>query len=238
MTKNSDVTSMSDSSVQQLKSTEELVKSRKRVADHGEVFTPGWMVEDMLNLVKDESERIDSRFLEPACGSGNFLVSLLKRKLGAVNDIYGKNEFEKQQYAILALMCIYGIELQMDNVYECRNNLFVIFTEYFGVTLTPELSRAAEYILTQNIVHGDALSMKTVKSELNPTVEAITFPEWGYLGKGKFQRRDFRFDALTQMSAFSEADTLFAEMGKHEVFKPVKVYPQATISEIGMSFNE
>lgn len=217
-----------------LNTTEELIKSRKRVIDHGEVFTPSWMVEDMLNLVKDESERIDSRILEPACGSGNFLVSLLKRKLDAVQKIYGKNEFEKRQYAILALMCIYGIELQLDNVHDCRNNLLMIFTKFFESTLTPELSSAAEYILTQNIVHGDALSMRTLKSDFNPADEAITFPEWGYLGKGKFQRRDFRFDALTQMSAFSEADTLFAEMGKHEVFKPVKVYPQATISEIAL----
>lgn len=76
------------------------------------------MVEDMLNLVKDESERIDSRFLEPACGSGNFLVSLLKRKLTTVHQKYGKNEFEKRQYAILAVMCIYGVELQEDNVQE------------------------------------------------------------------------------------------------------------------------
>ena len=61
-----------------------LVKSKQRVADHGEVFTPPWMVEAMLDLVNDETERIDSRFLEPACGSGNFLVRILKRKLAAV----------------------------------------------------------------------------------------------------------------------------------------------------------
>ena len=60
---------------------ESLVKSKQRVTDHGEVFTPSWMVEDMLNLVKGESERIDSRFLEPACGDGNFLKVVLQRKL-------------------------------------------------------------------------------------------------------------------------------------------------------------
>lgn len=210
-----------------------LVKSRQRVSDYGEVFTPSWMVEDMLNLVKDESERIDSRFLEPACGSGNFLVSLLKRKLTTVQQKYGKNEFEKRQYAILAVMCIYGVELQEDNVQECRANLLEIFDQFFGKNLTEDIHNAAEYILSQNIICGDALSMRTVKTELQKNEEAITFPEWGYLGKGKFQRRDFRFDALTQMSAFSEQDTLFADMGRHEVFKPVKVYPQATISDIG-----
>ena len=100
-----------------------LIKSKKRVADYGEVFTPRWMVEAMLNLVKDETERIDSRFLEPACGSGNFLVRVLQSKLGAVELKFGKSDFEKRHYALLALMCIYGIELLADNIAECRANL-------------------------------------------------------------------------------------------------------------------
>ena len=97
-----------------------LIKSKQRVADHGEVFTPPWLVEAMLDLVKDESERIDSRFLEPACGSGNFLVSVLKRKLAAVEVKFGKSDFEKRHYALLAFMCIYGVELLEDNISECR----------------------------------------------------------------------------------------------------------------------
>lgn len=100
-----------------------LVKSKQRVADHGEVFTPEWMVNDMLDLVKTESERIDSRFLEPACGSGNFLVEILRRKIATVQTKYGKSEFEKQHFALLGLMSIYGIELLADNVAECRENL-------------------------------------------------------------------------------------------------------------------
>src|ERR1700693_721262 len=99
-----------------------LAKSKQRVADHGEVFTPGSMVEAMLDLVKDESERIDSRFLEPACGSGNFLVPVLKRKLATVQARYGKNDFEKRHHALLALMSIYGVELLEDNVAQCREN--------------------------------------------------------------------------------------------------------------------
>ena len=98
----------------------ELVKSKQRVADHGEVFTPPRMVEAMLDLVKDESERIDSRFLEPACGSGNFLVPVLTRKLATVEARYGKSDFERRHQALLALMSIYGIELLDDNVAECR----------------------------------------------------------------------------------------------------------------------
>jgi hypothetical protein len=210
-----------------------LVKSKQRVSDYGEVFTPAWMVEDMLDLVRDESERIDSRFLEPACGSGNFLVSLAKRKLITVEKMYGKNEFEKRQYAILSLMCIYGVEIQMDNVLECRASLVSIFDEYFGPSLTPELHSAAEYVVSQNIVHGDALLMRSIKVNEGDASEPMTFPEWAYLGKGKFQRRDFRFDALTQMSAFSEEDTLFADLGRHEVFTPVRTYPQVTIADLG-----
>jgi hypothetical protein len=136
------------------------------------------------------------------------------------------------------MMCIYGVELQEDNVEECRSNLLSVFDEFFGPNLTEDIHKAAEYILSQNIICGDALSMRTAKTKVNEIEEGITFPEWGYLGKGKFQRRDFRFDALTQMSAFSEQDTLFAEMGRHEVFKPVKVYPQATIPEIGLVKSE
>src|SRR5947199_5318416 len=107
-----------------------LFKSKQRVADHGEVFTPAWMVEAMLDLVKDETERIDSRFLEPACGSGNFLVRILQRKLAAVESKYAKSEFERRHYAMLALMSIYGIELLADNIAECRANLLEVLAAH------------------------------------------------------------------------------------------------------------
>lgn len=203
-----------------------LVKSKKRVADHGEVFTPYWLVEAMLDLVKGETERIDSRFLEPACGSGNFLVQVLKRKLAAVEAKYGKSDFEKRHYALFGLMCIYGVELLPDNIAECRENLLKIFGNYLGVDETDDLYRAASYVLSQNLVHGDARTM------LDSSKQSITFAEWGYLGKGKFQRRDFRFDVLTHSSAFSQEGTLFAHLGKHEIFTPTKIYPTRTISEL------
>ena len=133
-----------------------LVRSKQRVADHGEVFTPDWLVRDMLDLVKHESERIDSRFLEPACGSGNFLVVVLQRKLSGVDARYGASEFERQHYALLALMSIYGIELLADNVADCRANLLVIVADYLGVDIESEWCRAAQAILEANIVHGDA----------------------------------------------------------------------------------
>ncbi len=203
-----------------------LIKSRKRVADHGEVFTPAWMVDAMLDLVKDESERIDSRFLEPACGSGNFLVRVLQRKLAAVELKYGKSDFERRHYALLALMCIYGIELLADNIAECRANVLEIFADYLEIEESDDLYRAASCVLGQNLVHGDALTM------LDSNGHPITFAEWGYLGKGKFQRRDFRLDILTGSSAFSAEGSLFAHLGKHEIFTPTKTYPPITVSEL------
>ena len=203
-----------------------LVKSKQRVADHGEVFTPAWMVEAMLDLVKEETQRIDSRFLEPACGSGKFLVRVLQRKLAAVELKYGKSDFERRHYALLALMCIYGIELLPDNISECRANLLDIFAEYLDLDNTADLYRAASHVLSLNLVHGDALTMKA--SDEAP----ITFAEWGYLGKGKFQRRDFRFDILTHSSAFSAEDSLFAHLGKHEIFTPARTWPPMTVVDL------
>jgi hypothetical protein len=203
-----------------------LVKSKQRVADHGEVFTPEWMVEAMLDLVKAETERIDSRFLEPACGSGNFLVQVLRRKLAAVELKFGRSNFEKRHYALLALMCTYGIELLEDNIAECRVNMLEILADYLDLDESDELYRAASYVLSQNIVHGDALKMRTDDSE------PITFAEWGYLGKGKFQRRDFRLDVLAQMSGFIANSPLFARLDKHEIFTPARTYPPMTVGEL------
>lgn len=209
-----------------------LIRSKERVADHGEVFTPSWMVEAMLDLVKDESERIDSRFLEPACGSGNFLVRVLQRKLAAVELKFGKSDFEKRHYALLVLMCIYGIELLADNIAECRANLLEIFADYLNLDQSDDLYRAAFFVLSDNLVHGDAMTMRTQGGE------PITFAEWGYLGKGKFQRRDFRFDVLTGSSAFSAEGSLFAHLGRHEIFKPIKTYPQMTVSALATAHGD
>ena len=203
-----------------------LVKSKQRVADHGEVFTPAWMVEAMLDLVKGETERIDSRFLEPACGDGNFLVQILRRKLARVQLDYGKSDFEKRHFGLLGLMCVYGIELLPDNIVECRAHLLAIFAEYLGLAPTDDLYRAGFYVLSQNLVHGDALTMRAHGDQ------PILFAEWGYLGKGRFQRRDFRYDSLTQSSLYSTEGTLFAHLGKHEIFTPDTTYPPQSIATL------
>lgn len=179
----------------------------------------------MLDLVKGEAERIDSRFLEPACGSGNFLLRVLERKFATVKARYGKSEFENQHHALLAVMSIYGIELLADNTFECRENLLEVLANYLKVGKSDVAFFAARRILEANIVQGDALSMQ------DPGGSPIVFPEWAYLGKGRFQRRDFRFDALTQMSLFGEG-TIFESMETHDIFAPEKDYPPLSITDI------
>jgi len=203
-----------------------LIKSKKRVADHGEVFTPSWLVERMLDLVKGESERIDSRFLEPACGSGNFLVRILQRKLDTVELKYGRSRFEKHIYGLVAVASCYGIELLGDNIAECRANMLALFCDYIGVTPDDDAYHAASHILSLNLIHGDALSM--LAADGGP----ITFVEWAHIGAGKFQRRDFRLDSLTQAAGLREEGSLFQHLGKHEVFQPVKVWPPMTVREL------
>jgi len=201
-------------------------KSRERIADHGEVFTPAWIVQSMLDLVKDETERIDSRILEPACGSGNFLIQILQRKLACVELKYGKSEFERRQYSLLSLMCVYGIELLSDNIIECRDNMMELFADYLDLHESDELFCAARHVLSVNIVHGDALTMRT------NTGDPIAFAEWGYLGKGKFQRRDFLYYSLTHASEFSAAGSLFAQLGKQEIFQPAATFPPQTVGDL------
>lgn len=198
------------------------------MADHGEVFTPDWLVQDMLDLVKDESKRIESRFLEPACGSGNFLVPVLKRKLETAAQIYQASDFERLHYSFLGLMSLYGIELLKDNAAECRSNLLEIFVTQLDIKKDSVEASAAKAVLQANIVEGDALSMK------DHAASPIVFPEWTYLGKGKYNRRDFQYDELLQMSSFGE-DTLFASMKPDEIFAPVKDYSPLTISGIAES---
>jgi len=202
------------------------IKSKQRVADYGEVYTPLWLVEAMLDLVKDETERIDSRFLEPACGSGNFLVRILQRKLATAESKFGVSNPEKLHYALFGLMCIYGIELLEDNITECRANMLGIFADRLKLQESDEFYRAASYVLTRNIIHGDALKMRTADDQ------HITFAEWSYLSNGKFQRRDFYYHDLTMSSAFHAETSLFAQLEEHEIFIPFKTSQPMTVAEI------
>jgi len=178
----------------------------------------------MLNLVDAETQRIDARVLEPACGSGNFLVPVLRRKLATVETRYSKSQFEKRHHALLALMSIYGIELLADNAGDCRANLLAPFCLYLGLVDGEVWRKAATEVLAVNIVQGDAVTMRT------STGEAIAFAEWAYLGKGQYQRRDFRFEALTQRSSIK--GTLFEALDEQELFRPTQTHPPMTVEDI------
>jgi hypothetical protein len=212
------------------------VKSKHRVAQYGEVLTPQNIVNAMLDLVKQETERIDSRFLEPACGTGNFLLEILERKLRVVKSRYGKSQLEYERYAILAVSSIYGIEILEDNAKECRKRLFEVFdaayTGLFKSKAKEQCREAARFILKRNIIHGDALSLKTVGENPQP----IVFSEWSLVNGSMIKRRDFAFHELmpsSELSLFSDAP-LFSDIGK-EVFipKPVKEYPPVHFLELG-----
>jgi hypothetical protein len=160
-------------------------------------------------------------------------VQILRRKLAAVEFKYGKSDFERRHFALFALMCVYGIELLPDNIVECRANLLDIFAEYLGLVPEDDLYRAAFAVLGQNLVHGDALTMRTHGAV------PITFAEWGYLGKGRFQRRDFRLDNLIGASVFHPEGSLFDQRGKHEIFTPTKnIYPSMTVGELAAGVPE
>ncbi|MFR1688020.1 MAG: SAM-dependent DNA methyltransferase [Massilimicrobiota timonensis] len=175
---------------------EKQVKSKQRVSEHGEVFTNEREVKAMLDLVKDETERIESRFLEPACGNGNFLAEILKRKLAVVDRLYIKNAFEWEKYSVLAISSSYGVDILEDNVNECRERLFNIWKEAYKKATKHEsdndLKETIKHILRHNILCGDALTMK--KNDGTP----IIFAQWDMVLGCKFQRRDYRLDELVE----------------------------------------
>lgn len=170
------------------------IKSKQRVTDHGEVFTNEREVNAMLDLVKQETERIDSRFLEPACGEGAFLTEILRRKLSVVKSRYAKNAFDYERYSVQAVMSIYGVDILEDNAAICRNNLFEIwdkeYTAICKVQANDECREVVKFILQTNIICGDALTMK----QNNGT--PITFAEWSFVCPAMVKRRDYQLDVL------------------------------------------
>jgi len=178
------------------------VKSKQRVADHGEVFTAEREVHAMLDLVKQETERIDSRFLEPACGDGNFLSEILRRKLAVTKRKYKKSSIDYEKNAVLAISSIYGVDILIDNVIICRNRLFDIWDkEYVSICkkdVNDDCRKSVRFILNRNIVCGNALSLKKVDDNGNDTEEPIVFSEWAYVTGFNLQRSDYRFDKLLE----------------------------------------
>lgn len=201
------------------------VVSRQRVTDHGEVYTSEREVNAMLDLVKQETERIESRFLEPACGTGNFLIEILRRKLNVVVNRYRKSQIEFERYAVIAVSSIYGIEILEDNVDACRKRLFDLFEEVYKklykANIKSECLKSVEYILSRNIIWGDALTLKTVDEKKEP----IVFSEWSPVNGSMIKRRDFTYKGLLQHEDI-KAEPLFSDL-EEDVFlpKPVKEYP-------------
>jgi SAM-dependent methyltransferase len=206
------------------------VKSKKRVTDHGEVFTNEREVNAMLDLVKNETERIDSRFLEPACGTGNFLAEILRRKLNIVDQRYSKSQTEWELYAVIAVSSIYGVDILEDNAQECQERLFSIFddryTALFKDKCKEECRRSIQFILQRNILLGDALDYT------NPqTKEPIVFSEWSAVSGNKLKRRDFVLRFLVEKT---HQFSLFNDEGEAAAIdEPVKDYPLIHFLKLG-----
>jgi SAM-dependent methyltransferase len=179
-------------------------KSKQRVADHGEVFTAEREVNAMLDLVKQETERIDSRFLEPACGNGNFLAEILRRKLAVVKSRYKKNAADYEFYAVIAVTSIYGVDILQDNVDECIDRMYEIFDGEYATNCkkdaNDETRKAVRHILRHNILCGDALSMETSAGE------PIIFAEWTSVNGRLIKRRDYVFRELIE----KDEDNIFS----------------------------
>ena len=177
-------------------------KSKERVREHGEVFTAEREVKAMCDLVKDETERIDSRFLEPACGDGNFLAEILKRKLAVVRKKYGKSPLDYEKNSLLAASSIYGVDILQDNVTACRARMFDIWNREYTAVCKKECDdqtrEAVRFILSRNIVCGNALTLKCVDESGNDTDEPIIFSEWAFITGSMLQRSDYTFAELLE----------------------------------------
>ena len=229
-----------------------IVKSRERVINHAEVFTPQWLVNDMLDLVKSETERIDSRFLEPACGTGNFLAEILERKLRVVQKRYGRLQLDYERYAVLAVSSIYGIDILEDNVQECRQRLFDIVDRHylalFRKTAKEMFREAVRFILKRNILWGDALTLRTPDDKKVPHIRSgqayIVFSEWSLVNGSLIKRRDFTFRELLrgveERDLFSASiQPLVSDLGE-SVFLPMpeKEYPLVHFLEIAHAYDD
>lgn len=196
------------------------VKSKKRVAEHGEVFTNEREVNAMLDLVKQETERIDSRFLEPACGNGNFLIEILRRKLEVVKARYKKSQWEYEKNGLIAVMSVYGVDIMQDNVAECKTRLYDLYLDYykslFKKNIKQDYLEIIKFVFDKNILCGDALSMKDTNG--NP----IVFAEWSFVKGSMVQRRDFMYEQLVLTEEKkNKQQTIFGDF----VDKPIKTYP-------------
>lgn len=193
------------------------IKSKERVSLHGEVFTAEREVNAMLDLVASECLRPDSRFLEPACGDGNFLSAILKRKLTELRRKYKKSPRDYEKQAIVAIGSLYGVDIMNDNVIACRERLFCIwdeeYTAHCGTDVSDETREAARFIISRNIINGNALTLMCVDSDGKDTKSPIVFSEWTLIGGTQMQRSDY---TMADLLLYSEEGTLFAALSEEQ----------------------
>jgi hypothetical protein len=198
--------------------SDEQIISKQRVEEHGEVYTTAREVDEMVDLVAGEAHRIESRFLEPACGRGNFLAAILRRKLSVVARRYGANQLEYERNAVLAISTIYGIDILSDNATDCRERLLAIFDEqytaFFPKNVRAECRTAVQFVLSRNIIWGDALTL----FRSDGSGEPIVFSEWSPVNGSLLKRRDYTFRALLHHQSNAELP-LFSDLGE-DVFIP------------------
>ena len=199
---------------------EQQVKSKQRVADHGEVFTAEREVKAMCDLVKQETERIDSRFLEPACGDGNFLAEILKRKLAVVTKKYKKSAYDWERYSLLALGSIYGVDILSDNADGCRERLFGIWEKEYRTVCKKDchddVRESARFILSKNIVCGNALTLMQVDDLQQDTKYPIVFSEWTFpFNDAIMHRKDY---TMAELLAASEETDHIKQTGQMSLF--------------------
>ena len=202
-----------------------LVKSKQRTVEFGEVFTSKKIVDSMIDLIDEGKLSIESRFLEPACGNGNFLYEILEKKLKSVEDKYKKDQSDYERYSILAVSSIYGIDILRDNVLECRKRLLNLYIEKYKNNFKDKVNDKSilsiSYILDHNIIVGDALSLKISDKSNKP----IIFSEWTFVNTSMVKRRDYTLANLIEYRPF-ESDTLFSDAGEQVVIpKTIKEYP-------------
>ena len=199
------------------------MENKKRIKDYGEVFTQKREVDSILNLVKNETLNLESRFLEPACGDGNFLTEVLNSKLDILEKNYSKNQYEFEKFSIQIFSSIYGIDILEDNIISARerlfNQYFDLYSKKFKSDINQKLLNCIKYLLEVNLVHADALTLKTTKND-----KFIIFSEWS-LVNDKIKRRDFEYKNLIDYAPF-EKGTLFSDLGDEVIIPtPIKEYP-------------
>ena len=186
------------------------IKSKERVSQRGEVFTAEREVNAMCDLVANECLRPDSRFLEPACGDGNFLSVILQRKLAELRRKYKNSPRDFEKLSIVAIGSLYGVDIMNDNVEACRQRLFSIWNEAYTThckaDASDEAREAAQFIINRNIINGNALTLMCVDAEGHDTKAPIVFSEWTLISNNQMQRSDYTMADLLLHNDTSQED--------------------------------